>query len=169
MRDPFARFHHTFANLYADRLKMTKLLLQTSYSFYHSRKYNWNDYVQVIQQSRYAVASGGLCDKFNPNFLECACLGTPMIGRSVPFDAPWFDDCLFPVDIMNMTTEKIAPVLEEALDRHAEFREKCLNWRDRLLKMYNPHTLLDVLQMQIDGKPIPSGYLKIDLKNVASS
>lgn len=167
MRDPFAPFHHTFANLYADRLKMTKLLLQTAHSFYHSRKYNWNDYVEVVQQSRYAVASGGLCDKFNPNFLECACLGTPMIGRSVPFDAPWFDDCLFPVDIMNMTLEKIKPLLTEALERHDEFRGKCLSWRDRLLKMYDPHTLLDMLQMQIDGKSIPSGYLKVDFKKTA--
>jgi hypothetical protein len=165
MRDPFAPFHHTFANLYADRLKMTKLLLKTAHSFFHSRKYNWSDYVEVIQQSRYAIASGGLCDKFNPNFLECACLGTPMIGRSVPFEAPWFDQCLFPVDILNLTPAKIKPLLEEALERQPALRENCLNWRDRLLEMYDPHTLLDVLQAQIDGKPIPTAYLKVNMKN----
>lgn len=160
MRDPFVPFHHTFANLYADRLKMTQLLLGTKYSFFHSRRYNWNDYVDVIQHSRYTVASGGLCDKFNPNFLECACLGTPMIGRSVPLEAPWFDDCLFKVDIMNMTPDKIKPVFEEALERHSALRQNCLNWRDRLLKMYDPHTLLDMLQAQINGEPVPAAYLK---------
>jgi hypothetical protein len=168
MRDPFAPFHHTFANLYSDRLEMTRLLLKTGQSLYHSRKYDWNAYVEVIRQSRYAVATGGLCDKFNPNFLECACLGTPMIGRSLPFDAPWFDDCLFPVDIMNLTPAKAKSVFQEALERQPVLRENCLNWRGRLLEMYDPHTLLDVLQTQIDGQPVPPGYLKADVKNPAS-
>ena len=168
MRDPFAPFHHTFANLYADRLKMTKLLLTTAHSFYHTRKKNWTDYTHLIRSTRYAVASGGLCDKFNPNFLECACLGTPMIGRSVPFDAPWFDECLFPVDLFNLTTADCKAVFEAALERQPALREKCLNWRDRLLHMYSPHTLLDVLQTQIDGHPVPPGYLKVDFKTTAS-
>jgi hypothetical protein len=160
MRDPFVPFHHTFANLYADRLKMSKLLVTTDHSFYHTRQYVYKEYVETVQQSRYTVASGGLCDKFNPNFLECACLGTPMIGRSVPLEAPWFDDCLFPVDIMNLTPATIKPVLEEALAKQPALRANCLNWRDRLLKMYDPHTLMDMLQAQIDGQPIPPGYLK---------
>jgi len=165
MRDPFVPFHHTFANLYADRFKMTQLLLKTNYAVFRGRNRDWSSYVDTIQTSRYCVASGGLCDKFNPNFLECACLGTPMIGRSVPLEAPWFDDCLFPVGIMNMTPGKIKPLLQEALDRQAVLRENCLNWRDRLLKMYDPNTLLDMLQAQIDGQPVPPGYLKVDLKN----
>jgi hypothetical protein len=168
MRDPFAPFEHTFANLYADRLRMTQLLLKTAHSFFHGRNRDWNAYVEAIRQSRYAVATGGLFDKFNPNFLECACLGTPMIGRSVPFEAPWFDECLFPVDIMKMTTATIKPLLQEALERHAVMRENCLNWRDRLLKMYDPNTLLDMLQAQIDGQPVPPGYLKVDLKKTSA-
>lgn len=160
MRDPFAPFHHSFANLYADRFKMTKLLVTTPYSVFHGRHLDWNGYTDHIRQSRYGVASGGLCDKFNPNFLECACLGTPMIGRSVPWEAPWFDECLFPVDFERLTPANIKSVLQEALDRHSVLRNNCLNWRDRLLKMYSPMTLLDVLQAQIDGQPIPPEYLK---------
>jgi hypothetical protein len=160
MRDPFVPFQHTFANLYDDRRKMTKLLMKTAYSVYSKRAPDWKVYKEAVQASRYAVATGGLCDKFNPNFLECACLGTPMIGRTVPLEAPWFDDCLFPVDIMNMTPEKIKPVFEEALEKQPVLRANCLNWRDRLLKMYDPHTLLDMLQAQIDGQPVPPAYLK---------
>ena len=168
MRDRFVPFQHTFANLYADRLRMTQLLLKKGHWFFHGRNRDWNAYVEAIRQSRYAVATGGLFDKFNPNFLECACLGTPMIGRSVPFEAPWFDECLFPVDIMKMTTATIKPLLQEALERHAVMRENCLNWRDRLLKMYDPNTLLDMLQAQIDGQPVPPGYLKVDLKKTSA-
>ncbi|HZT21597.1 MAG TPA: hypothetical protein VFB55_01680 [Verrucomicrobiae bacterium] len=167
MRDPFVPFHHTFANLYADRFKMTQLLLKSGYAFYHGWNRDWQTYVKIIHQSRYAVASGGLCDKFNPNFLECACLGTPMIGRSVPWEAPWFDECLFPVDPLNMTIRELKPVLQAALEQQPVLRENCLNWRDRLLKMYNPHTLLDLLQDQIDGKPLPPGYLKPGVKTAA--
>jgi hypothetical protein len=39
-------------------------------------------------------------------------------------------------------------------------RENCLNLRDQLFKLYNPHRILDLLQEQADGKPIPPGYLK---------
>jgi len=169
MRDPFVPFEHTFANLYADRFRMTQLLLKTDQSFRHERVRAWDAYVEVIRQSRYAVATGGICDKFNPNFLECACLGTPMIGRSVPLEAPWFDECLFPVDIMNMTPAKIKPLLQEALERQPVLREKCLNWRDKLLKMYDPHTLLEILQAQIDGQPVPTGYLKVDFNNPSAA
>jgi hypothetical protein len=168
MRDPFVPFRHTFANLYADRLKMGRLLAKSEYSFFHKRMHDWNGYVEVIRQSRYAVASGGLCDKFNPNFLECACLGTPMIGRTVPLEAPWFDECLFPVDILNLTPATLKPVLEAALERQPKLRENCLNWRDRLLKMYDPHTLLDMLQAQIDGRPVPPAYLKAGSKQNAA-
>ena len=83
-----------------------------------------------------------------------------MIGRSVPWEAPWFDDCLFPVDIKHSTPGSIKPVLREALERHSVLRNNCLNWRERLLKMYDPMTLLDMLQDQIDGQPIPPAYLK---------
>ena len=137
------------------------------FAFYHNQgKYNpWNVYVEITSQSRYVVSTGGLQDTLGPKHLEYACLGVPMIGRGVPFEAPWLDDCLFPVDILRTTPEQLKPLLHEALERHAKLRENCLNWRDRLLKLHHPDAILDALQAQYDGKPIPPGYLKVDLKN----
>jgi hypothetical protein len=169
MRDPFAPFEHSFANLYCDRLRLTRMInsfQREPFTVYHNQgKYNpWNVYVEITSQSRYVVSTGGLQDTLGPKHLEYACLGTPMIGRGVPFEAPWLDECLFPVDTMRTTRDQLKPLLHEALEHHAKLRENCLNWRDRLLKLHNPHVLLDALQAQYDGKPIPPGYLKVDLK-----
>jgi hypothetical protein len=79
-------------------------------------------------------------------------------------EAPWLDDCLFPLDIMRLTPAGLKPLLHEALERHAVLRDNCLNWRERLLKLHDPNTLLDMLQSQMDGQPVPPGYLKVDLK-----
>jgi len=72
---------------------------------------------------------------------------------------------LFPVDIKRLTPDKLKPLLHQALERHAILRENCLSWRDRLFKLHDPHTLLDMLQAQMDGQQIPPGYLKVDLKS----
>lgn len=171
MRDPFAPFHDTFANLYCDRLRLTKMIenfRDKPFSVFHNEgKYNnWETYVELTCQSRFVTSTGGLQDTLGPKFLEYTCLGVPMIGRAVPFEAPWLDDCLFPMDVMRLTPEKLKPLLHEALERHTKMRENCLNWRDRLLKLHDPHAILDTLQAQIDGKHIPAGYLKVDLKNL---
>lgn len=170
MRDPFAPFSHTFADLYCDRLRLTRMIdayNDNPFTFYHNhgKFFQWNTYVEKTCESRFVVSTGGLQDTLGPKFLEYACLGTPMIGRAVPFEAPWLEDCLFPVDIMRMTAAKLGPLLHEALERHARLRANCLNWRDRLLKLHAPNTVLDILQTQIDGQPIPPGYLKVDFKN----
>ncbi len=170
MRDPFAPFEHTFTNLYCDRLRLTQMI-QTfqgnPFTFYHNqgKSVPWDAYVDKTCQSRFVVSTGGLQDTLGPKFLEYACLGTPMIGRGVPFEAPWLDDCLFPVDIKRLTPDKLKPLLHQALERHAILRENCLSWRDRLFKLHDPHTLLDMLQAQMDGQQIPPGYLKVDLKS----
>jgi len=169
MRDPFAPFEHSFANLYCDRLRLTRMIESFQgqpFTFYHNQgRYNpWNVYVEITSQSRYVVSTGGLQDTLGPKHLEYACLGTPMIGRGVPFEAPWLDDCLFPLDIMRLTSAGLKPLLHEALERHAVLRENCLNWRERLLKLHDPNTLLDMLQAQMVGQPVPPGYLKVDLK-----
>lgn len=173
MRDPFAPFEHTFANLYCDRLRLTQMIQSFQghpFKFYHNqgKHFAWDAYVEKTRQSRFVVATGGLQDTLGPKFLEYVCLGTPMIGRGVPFEAPWLDDCLFPVDVMHSTPAQLEPLLHDALERHSLLREKCLNWRDRLLKLHDPHALLDMLQAQFDGQPIPPGYLKVDLKNVSA-
>jgi hypothetical protein len=173
MRDPFVPFEHTFANLYCDRLRLTRMIQSfqgNPFAFYHNqgKSVSWSAYVEKSCQSRFVINTGGLQGNFGPKFLEYTCLGVPMIGRGVPFEAPWLDDCLFPVDIMRTTRTQLKPLLHEALERHSVLRENCLHWRDRLFKLHDPHTLLDILQAQIDGKPIPPGYLKVDLKNPAA-
>ena len=173
MRDPFAPFEHTFANLYCDRLRLIQMI-QTfqgnPFAVYHNqgKYFQWDAYVETTRQSRLVVSTGGLQDTLGPKFLEYACFGTPMIGRGVPFEAPWLDDCLFPVDIMHTTPAQLKPRLHEALERQPVLRENCLNWRDRLLKLHAPNALLDMLQAQIDGKPVPPGYLKPEALAVAA-
>ena len=172
IRDPFMPFHQTFTNLYCDRLRLTRMI-QTfegnPFTVYHNqgRHFSWDHYVARSSESRFVINTGGLQDNFGPKFLEYACMGVPMIGRGVPFEGPFLDDCLFPVDIMRMTPAQLKPLLNEALERHSKLRENCLNWRDRLLKLHDPHVILDALQAQYDGQSIPPGYLKVDLKNPA--
>jgi hypothetical protein len=170
MRDAFASFKHSYANLYCDRQRLMNLLTRFDgkpFSIYDWRRLNparppraWEDYLQITRQSRYVVASGGLHNANVPKFLEYACVGTPMIGRGLPFEYPWLDECLFPVDAMQITSNQFKPLMNEAIERQPKLRENCLKWRDRLFELYNIHRLLDMLQAQADGKPIPPGYLK---------
>jgi hypothetical protein len=61
---------------------------------------------------------------------------------------------------MQITSNQFKPLMNEAIERQPKLRENCLKWRDRLFELYNIHRLLDMLQAQADGKPIPPGYLK---------
>jgi hypothetical protein len=174
MRDPFVPFQQSFANLYCDRLKLTRMIASfqgSPFSVYHNQgqAFPWETYVELSGQARFVVSTGGLPDTLGPKFLEYACLGVPMIGRSVPFEAPWLEDCLFPVNVMHTTREQLKPLLHQALERHSTMRQNCLKWREPLLKLHAPHSVLDMLQGQIDGKPVPPGYLKVDLKNPITS
>ena len=87
-----------------------------------------------------------------------------MVGEEIPFEYPWLKDCLFAVDTLHVTRKQLELQLREALSQQSRLRENCLNIRESLLKLYNPHRVLDLLQEQADGKPIPPGYLKVDLK-----
>jgi len=171
MRDAYAPFQHTFANLYHDRRVLTDAIAgfeNNPFKFYDCRRENrtlpYHEYILKNQQSRFLITSGGLHDSTVPKYTEYAGVGTPMIGRGLPFEYPWLDDCLFPVDMMNATPSQIKPLLHQALDCYPKLRENCLNCRDRLIKLYDLQTLLDVLQIQADGNPVPPGYLKVDLK-----
>ena len=159
MRDPFVPFGHSFANLYSDRLKLTKLLKKEVFSFLHCRSRRWDDYVSNVRASRYALVTGGLFHAFNPKYLECAILGTPMFGTSIPGEAPWIDDCMYKVDAFLADKNNIASVFERAIEAQPVLRNKCLSMRDRLLQMYNPHVVLDMLQTQLDGGIVPKGYI----------
>lgn len=168
MRDAYAPFRYTFANLYYDRKHLTDAIAQFEdkpFKFYDCRREKsyyipYDMYLQKCRQSRYVICTGGLQGAALPKNLEFACMGTPMIGHSVPFEHPWLEDCLFPVDTLSPMRKDLKSLLHEALDCYPKLRENCLNWRERLLKLYDFNTILDMAQDQADGKPIPSSYLK---------
>lgn len=172
MRDRYASFKDSFANLYADRKRLMDLIVQFNgkpFKIYDWRLLSegdrlpprtWEDYCRITRQSRYVVATGGLHNAGLPKHLEYACLGTPMIGRQTVFEYPWLEECMFSVDVMRLTANQMKPLLDDAMDRHPVLRENCLKWREQLFKLHNIQTLLDVLQAQADGQPVPPGYLK---------
>lgn len=167
IRDPYASFRYTFANLYCDRQRLTDLIAQFEgkpFTFYDCRREKgllpYDEYIRKNRQSRYLITTGGLQNTSVPKYLEYVCVGTPMIGRGVPFEYPWLDDCLFPVDAMRLKSNQLKPLLHEALDRYPVLHANCLNWRERLLKLYDINNLLDLLQAQANGEPIPSDYLR---------
>jgi hypothetical protein len=168
MRDPHVPFHYTFSNLYHDREKLADQIARfenNPFKFYDCRREKnyflpYDLYLQKSQQSRFVVATGGLHDAALIKYLEYARVATPMIGRGVPYEHPWLDDCLFPVDIMRLRPKQLKPLLYEALDRYPVLKENCLKWRERLLKLYDFNTLIDMLQAQADGHPIPACYVR---------
>jgi hypothetical protein len=165
MRDPHASAWLTYGDLYCDRLRITDMIWRSdsSYRVFDLRRshyLNWDEYCRITRASRFAIATGGLHQNSVAKYAEFACLGTPMFGEEIPFEYPWLKQCLFPVDTLNVTREQLKPKLREALALQSKLRENCLNLRDTLFKLYNPHRILDLLQEQADGKPIPSGYLK---------
>lgn len=168
MRDPFAPAYYSFANLYHDRRRLVDAIAgfeNNPFTFYDCRREKnyyvpWELYLKKTQQSRFVVCSGGLHDAALPKFLEYACMGVPMIGRAAPYEHPWQEDVVFSVDMMGVTRRQLKPLLHEALDRYPVMHEKCLNLRDRLLKLYDFNAILDMAQAQVDGQPIPSVYIK---------
>ena len=172
MRDPYVPFQYSFANLYHDRKYLIDAIAEFEdkpFKFYDCRREKnywlpYDEYLKKSRQSRYIVATGGFHDAALIKYLEYGWLGTPMIGRSVPFEHPWLDDCLFTVDSSHLAPSQLKPLLREDVDTYARRRENTLNWRERLLKLYDCNTLFDMLQEQADGKPVRPGYLKINLK-----
>ena len=170
MRDACASFKHTFANLYCDRQRLLNLIVPfdgNPFRVYDWRRQpggqppkSWDDYTRITRQSRYAISTGGLHNAGLPKYLEYACLGVPMIGRKTPFEFPWLDDCLFEMDAMRLNSGNIKPLLDEAIERWPVLRENCLKWREKLFKQHDSHRLLEMLQAQADGKPIPPEYLR---------
>ena len=179
MRDPYASYKYTFANLYCDRQRLMNLIAPfdgNPFRVYDWRRQpggqpprSWEDYTRFSRQSRYAISSGGLHNAGLPKHLEYACLGVPMIGPKTLFEFPWLDDCLFEVDPMRVNPRQIKPLLDEALERYPVLRNNCLKWRDQLFKLYDIHRLLDMLQAQLDGQPIPPEYLRAGVNQPAHS
>jgi hypothetical protein len=169
MRDPYVPFKYTFANLYDDRKLLTDAVYELRdkpYKVYDCRKEKsywlpYDEYLRKSQQSRFVIVSGGLHDAGLPKYLEFARVATPMIGRGVPFEHPWLDDCLLPVDTRHLNPQGLKRVLDEALAKYPVMKENCLKWREKLMKLYDFNTLLDMLQDQADGKAIPPDYVRL--------
>ena len=166
MRDPFAPSYFTGANLYADRRRLIDLIMACNGDPFQvfdvrteDRFVPWEEYCQITRQSRFTLATGGLHHSAVPKFLESACLGTPMVGCALPFEFPWLEQCLVPLDPATVTRHNIRTKLDEALSLHPRLRENCLNLREQLLRQYAFENLLRMAQDQIDGKPVPDGYL----------
>jgi len=166
MRDPCVPASLNFANLYADRRRLIDLIGQFNgqpFTVYDRRKAKawvpWEELTRIIRQSRFVICTGGLQNNSVPKFLEYTCLGVPMIGTALPFEYPWLERCLVQVKPMSITPAELKLKLIEALDLHPTLRQNCLALRDTLLRLYHPETLMDLLQAQIEGQPVPPGYL----------
>jgi len=167
MRDPFVPATLNFANLYADRQRLINLIGRCHpqpFTVFDRRRNDtwlpWEELNRIIRQSRFMVCTGGLHGNAIPKFLEYACLGVPMIGATLPWELPWLDQCMVSVDPMRISLAELKPRLAEAVAQHPVRRQNCLALRETILKRYHPDTLLDMLQEQIDGRPVRPGYLK---------
>ncbi|HEX5399640.1 MAG TPA: hypothetical protein VFY06_11395 [Verrucomicrobiae bacterium] len=167
MRDAYAPAKYNFVNLYLDRKRLLDLAQKFEgrpYSFFDRRRhrggFSWEAYCQSLRQSRFAISTGGIHEASVPKYMEYICLGTPLIGSKLPFEFPWADQCLYPIDGLHVTPEELKVKLKEAFELQPKLRQNCLNLRDTLLRMYDPVRLFDMAQDQIDGKPVPPGYLR---------
>jgi len=167
IRDPYASAKYNFVNLYADRQRLFNLILQFEgrpYKIFDRRRFGgsvpWDTYCRSLRRSRFAISTGGMHQASVPKYLEFACFGTPMIGSKLPYEYPWLDQCLFPIDAMSLTAEQLKSKLDEAFELQPKLRQNCLNLRETLLRMYDPVRIFDLAQDQIDGQPMPSGYLR---------
>jgi hypothetical protein len=167
MRDAFVPSSLSFANLYADRQRLIKLIAQFQDKYFkiydrrqHKAFVTWDQLTRIIRQSRFVICTGGLHFNCVPKYLEYTCLGVPMIGTALPFEHPWLERCMVQVNPMKISPTELKNVLVEALEKYPVLRQNCLAIRDTLMRRYHPDQLLDLLQAQIDGNPIPPGYLK---------
>lgn len=167
IRDAYVSPKYNFVNLYSDRKRLFDLILKLEgrpYKIFDRRRFRerlpWEVYGKSIRRSRFAISTGGIHEASVPKYIEYACFGTPMIGSTLPYEFPWLDKCLFPIDGLRVTTEELEKKLEEAFELQPKLRQNCLELRDTLLRLYDPVRVFDMAQDQIDGKPIPPGYLR---------
>jgi hypothetical protein len=167
IRDAYAEPRYNFVNLYADRKRLFDLIVEREgkpYQIFDRRRFRerlpWDKYCNSILGSRFAISTGGIHQAAVPKYVEYACFGTPMIGMTVPYEFPWLDECLYPIDGLTVTREQLTQKLQEAFELQPRLRQNCLNLRDKLLRLYHPVQVFDMAQAQINGKPIPPGYLR---------
>lgn len=167
IRDPYASAKYNFVNLYSDRKRLFDMILALEnrpYKIFDRRRFRqllpWETYCGSIRRSRFAISTGGIHQASVPKYIEYACFGTPMIGATLPYEFPWLDKCVYPIDAMNISADALKEKLKEAFAMQPKLRQNCLELRDTLLRLYDPLNVFDMAQGQIDGKPIPSGYLR---------
>jgi hypothetical protein len=167
IRDPYASAKYNFVNLYSDRKRLFDLILKLEsrpYKIFDSRRFrerlSWETYCGSVRRSRFVISTGGIHQASVPKYIEYACLGTPMIGSTLPYELPWLDKCLFPIDGLRVAPEELKEKLKEAFELQPKLRQNCLELRGMLLRMYDPVRVFDMAQDQMDGKPVPPGYLR---------
>jgi hypothetical protein len=167
IRDPFAQARYNLVNMYADRKRLIDLILKWEgrpYKIFDRRQFRermpWETYCRSIRASRFAICTGGVHQASVPKYIEIVCFGTPIIGATLPYEFPWLDKCVFPIDGLRVTPEQLRAKLDEAFELQPKLRQNCLELRDTLLRLYDPVRVFDMAQDQIDGKPIPPGYLR---------
>jgi hypothetical protein len=167
IRDPYAAAKYNFVNLYSDRKRLFDLITQLegpTCKIFDRRRFRerlpWETYCSSLRRSRFAVSTGGIHQASVPKYIEYACFGTPMIGATLPYEFPWLDQCVFPIDGLTITPAQLKEKLKEAFEVQPKLRQNCLNLRDTLLRMYDPGRVFDLAQEQMDGQPIPPGYLR---------
>ena len=67
---------------------------------------------------------------------------------------------MFTIDGLRVTPDELKEKLKEAFELQPKLQQNCLELRGTLLRMYDPMRVFDMAQEQIDGKPIPPGYLR---------
>ena len=166
MRDPYSSFRHTFGNLYIDRQRLIDCIVQyegNPFVYYDCMREDhflpYDEYVLKSRQARYLITTGGLHNNSVPKFLEYTCLGIPLLGKRLPYEYPWLDDCMFDIDATRLAPEQAKPLLQQALAEYPRYKENCLKWRERLVELYNFNRIVDMAQAQIDGQAIPAAYL----------
>jgi hypothetical protein len=166
MRDAYAPARYDFANIYVDRERLIdgiKRYENNPYRVFDRRgkaRLSWAEYCGVVHRSRYAIATGGLHDASIPKYLEYVAMGTPILGRPLPYECPLLRPCIFTIDTTNGIQPDFKSKLDEALSVQPTLREQCLAVREKLFQLYDANRIVDLLQDQLDGKPIPSDYIQ---------
>ncbi len=166
MRSAYASARYDFANLYLDRERIIDRIKQVDgspYTTFDRRQHgrlSWDEYCRVVRQSRFCIATGGMHEASIPKFLEYVCMGTPVLGRPLPYEYPLLRPCIFTIDALRSSPSEFKAKLDEALALQPKLRENCLAVRDKVIQLYDPQCILDLLQDQLDGKSIPSDYVQ---------
>jgi hypothetical protein len=168
MRDAYAPARYDFANIYRDRELLIDGILKFEnqpYKVFDRRgraRLTWPEYCRVVQRSRFAISTGGVQEASIPKYLEYVCMGTPVLGRPLPYEYPLLRNCIFTVDAMRHSPAELKRQLNEALEVQPKLRENCLAVRERIVRLYDSEAILDLLQMQLDGQPIPTDYVQLN-------